>query len=358
MGRLLMSKWLRAKGVSTWQASDWNELTQMLGRAFQETGSCGEFIDVQSQIDLFPGNTFKDIRNSQFVIVVDIGLLDLSTNIWKEQLNCLNQYTGKAKFAWILKHDTFSSVKSELRRRGHLLMVNRPLYKSKMIQILEAVINDRNIELQKECESASSSSTTLAGDMHECLEIDPAQYEGSSSEDSDKGDAGFLSSRSAFQIEPKKKERIGKPSFSQLTAANNYLLELDEDNLEGNSHDDQKDRNSRSSMQTLTRNCQEEGSNLHFAKNMSEQRSLEGLKILLAEDTPVLQRVASIMLEKVGARVIAVGDGLQAVNALKCSKYAEGCCPESPSKEGRTSQTPQNFPPFDLILMDCQVVTH
>lgn len=354
MGKLLMSQWLHKKGVPTWQASDWNELTQMLRRAFQDNGPCREFTEVQSQIELFTGNTFKDIGSSQFVIVVDIGLLDLSTNIWKEQLNCLNQYAGKAKFAWILKHDTSSSVKSELRRRGHILMVNRPLYKSKMIQILEAVINEKNLELQKECESASSSSTTLVGDTHECLEIDPTQYDGSSSEDSDKGDAGCLGSRSAFQIESKNKETTRKPSFSQLTAANNYLLELDEDN----SHDDQKHRNPRSSMQILTRNCPEERSNLHFAKNMTEQRSLEGLQILLAEDTPVLQRVASIMLEKVGARVVAVGDGLQAVNALKCSQYAEGCCPESPSKDGRTSQKqslPQNFPPFDLILMDCQM---
>lgn len=59
---------------------------------------------------------------------------------------------------------------------------------------------------------------------------------------------------------------------------------------------------------------------------------------MLAEDTPVLQKVATIMLEKLGAKVVAVGDGLQTVNAL----HQEG---------GNKSREP----PYDLILMDCQV---
>ncbi|XP_021727592.1 histidine kinase 1-like [Chenopodium quinoa] len=350
-GRLIMSQWLDEKGVSTLQASDWNELTQMLRRIFKDKGPPDDnFIDIQNQIELF---TAKDVKRSQIIIVVDIGLLDLSTNIWKEQLNCLNRYADKAKFAWILNHDTPSSIKKELRRKRHFLMVNRPLYKSKMIQILEAVIKQRDIEVQLKSESASDSTE---GEMHECLEVDPIHYDASSSEDSDKGDIGHLRSGSASQNEATKRERGVKPSFSQLSAANNYLLEFDEDGFPEGNRDSQRDFDD--NRNTLISSSSEERKDVHFAKNSSEQKSLEGIKILLAEDTPVLQRVATIMLEKVGARVMAVGDGLQAVNTLKSSLNAEGCCTTSPLPEGAGSITPtlsRNFPPFDLILMDCQM---
>lgn len=346
-----MSQWLDEKGVSTLQASDWNELTQILRRIFNDKGPPDEnFMDIQNQIELF---TAKDVKRSQCIIVVDIGLLDLSTNIWKEQLNCLNRYADKAKFAWILNHDTPSSIKKELRTKRHFLMVNRPLYKSKMIQILEAVVKHKDLELQEKGESGSVSTE---GEMDECVEVDPIHYDASSSEDSDKGYIGHLSSGSACQ---NKRERNVKPSFSQLSAANNYLLEFDDEGFpESNQHDSK--RENENNRNTLARSSSEENKDMLISKNTSEQKSLEGIKILLAEDTPVLQRVATIMLEKVGARVMAVGDGLQAVNTLKCSLNAEGCCTTSPLQEGIVASiTPalsRNFPPFDLILMDCQVI--
>ncbi|KAH9621926.1 hypothetical protein KSS87_022205 [Heliosperma pusillum] len=332
-GRMSMSQWLGRKGVCTLQASDWNELTQLLGKTFEDKGSLdGNFIDLKPPVELFNDMGFKDIGSLQFVILVDIGLLDLSTDIWRDQLNYLARYADKSKFAWILNHDTSTSVKMELRRKGHSLMVNKPLYKSKMTQILEAVINETNPGLNRENKSGTSSASTLKEDLHDCLEVEPIHFHGSCSEDSDKGDLQCSSS-----------------GFTQLTAVNNnYLLEHDEDISDPN----QRKRANSGNWCTEERNSEKVG------KNMNEQKCLDGLKILLAEDTPVLQRVATIMLEKVGAKVMAVGDGLQAVNTLKSTLCSEGSSGAHPFSEGYTGQFQTlrpTFPPCDLILMDCQM---
>jgi CheY-like chemotaxis protein len=52
--------------------------------------------------------------------------------------------------------------------------------------------------------------------------------------------------------------------------------------------------------------------------------------VLLAEDTPVNQRVARAMLEKLGCTVVLVADGAAAVSAVAAGG-------------------------FDLVLMDCQM---
>ncbi|KAG6700790.1 hypothetical protein I3842_08G130700 [Carya illinoinensis] len=385
MGRLIMSQWLHKIGLFTVEASEWNELTQILRELFRIRSSVyNNGFDAQFSLSE-PLSTkvmnIKDMRNPAFIILVDIGLLDLSTDIWKEQLNFLDSYFGKARFAWMLSHDTPNAIKMELRRKGHMLMVNMPLYKEKMIHILEAVIKERNLEGQKK--SSNTLRTTKEGDLHEYLEIDATQFDVASSDDSDISEIGSSNSVSGSQTGEKRRERLRKPGSSGYQAINNCLVELtrvyseenysterDPCHVRLNSHDVQNEEpkcctraslsseaQSESSEQHLVISCPTAQGNIYSSKAANEQKSLEGVRILLAEDNPVLQRVASIMLEKLGATVFAVGDGLQAVDALNCIFGAEDCIRESifEDRNTRTQTEIKDFPSYDLILMDCQM---
>lgn len=312
-----MSGWLCKNGVFTLEASEWNGLTQIIQELLQSRSDSDPFQGFDRYGQKFQrtdGMDIQDRKSAVLIIVVDIGLLDLSTEIWKEQLCFLDKYHGKAKFAWMLNHDTSNVVKMELRKKGHLLMINKPLYKAKMTQILDACIKERNSEsLKISCSSFGSTAKYCPP------EIDAVQFDGGSSD------------YSSVDCSDSRKEEMNQSSDRSLSLCENEECKLT--------------CNKRVSLQGLSMR-----SNSCVAK-----KSLEGISILLAEDTPVLQRVATIMLEKLGARVLAVGDGLQAVKSLNCEPESEEKPLHHPSNEIRISLVKMQFQSFDLILMDCQV---
>ncbi|KAJ0254320.1 Histidine kinase 1 [Hirschfeldia incana] len=326
--RSIQSKWLRKHGIATVEASDWNVLTQIIRDLF-ETGSRENSFDSQHTIaeslraEL---SNIQEIKNPVFVIVVDIGVLDLTTDIWKEQLNYLDRFSSKAKFAWLLKHDTSNTVKTELRRKGHVMMVNKPLYKAKMIQILEAVIKNRK-----------RNRGNGSDESHDCLEIDTIQFDTCSSDDSS---------------ETQGENTSVKPTALPSPVLKNYLLDITKSN------DD-----STTSASTTQKKQEEEEEDWKDRSNRlysgvsldgKNQKSLEGIRILLAEDTPVLQRVATIMLEKMGATVTAVWDGQQAVDALNYKSINS----QEHNLSEEVETTDNNIAGsslYDLILMDCQM---
>ena len=50
-----------------------------------------------------------------------------------------------------------------------------------------------------------------------------------------------------------------------------------------------------------------------FARQLEDQMTLSGLRVLLAEDNPTNQLVAAQMLESLGASVILAADGAEAL---------------------------------------------
>lgn len=338
MTRLLLTRWLQEKGVQTHEASDWNELTLNLQEFFKaripNTNSQIQYSETQEP-------NLESSITSIFIIFIDIGLLDLSTELWKQQLNFLEEYcAGRANFAWILNHDTSNAIKAELRRRGHLLMVNRPLYKAKLIQIFEAVIKrDRDLHLQ---------TPVADGQFHEFLEIDPLQSPSVSSDDSEKSENESCTVVGGFHAGAKRSEYLTRAALSQSmlndSSADYTRVNLDDDvaSLTNPMQGRAKERYSTKS------NHEEDQGAACSHKVVNEKKALEGLCILLAEDTVVLQRVATIMLEKMGAKVVVVGDGLQAVDSLKEEIQSNEYTDESLPKDAKSL-------PYDLILMDCQV---
>ncbi|KAK9062053.1 hypothetical protein SSX86_019237 [Deinandra increscens subsp. villosa] len=319
MCRINLSKWLSKIGVHTWDACEWNELTHILQELFippsrytqNLTYECSKVESISKQ----------EMEASVFIIVVDIGMLNLSTDIWKEQLNFLDIFYRSAKFAWVLNHDTSNTIKIELHNRGHMLVVNEPLYKTKMIHIIEAAIKERSISLRH---------GILGGDTHELLEIDNVHSDPESSNDSEKSELNS-SSTGIVQVELTRRTL----SSSNYGIVNNCFLEPTEVSSGRN----------KSGPNEPFPVAVNGGSSQEKRMTSNGQKSLEGVRILLAEDTPILQRVATIMLEKMGATVVVVGDGVQAVEAL-----------QNPMESGTTTQTKMQDPPqYDLILMDCQM---
>ncbi|XVF59799.1 hypothetical protein PTKIN_Ptkin07bG0304700 [Pterospermum kingtungense] len=365
MSRLTMSQWLSRNGVPNLEASEWNELTQILHELFHAgTRNCG-FDNHCSLGEPLRSklHSLQEMRNPLNIIVVDLWLLDLSTDIWKEQLNFLDKFSGQVKFAWMLNHDTSNAIKMELRRKGHILMVNKPLYKAKMVHILESVIKNRYAETQKR----NTNGTAKEGDSHECLEIDSTHFETCSSDDSDVSQMAGTNPVSSVHTGEQPREGIAKSSPSSRQTLKNSLVEfthLDSEVNNTRAEEDQcnnarpklhetnqeaKCENSNSPEQPSVSSSAKDRDNSYTNKAANGQKSLEGLRILLAEDTPVLQRVATIMLEKMGATVIAVGDGLQAVEALNCVFDVEE------HRRNRPETDISDSPPYDLVLMDCQM---
>ncbi|CAM8909503.1 unnamed protein product [Rhodiola kirilowii] len=349
LSRQTMSRWLRKNGVTTLEASDWNQLMDILSdiiTPMRPITSGG----IDGGCELTGVGTVKTlgIMASIFIVVIDIALLDSRAGIWKERLNLLSKYRGEASFAWLLNHDTSNVVKIELRKQGHTLMVNKPLYQDKMTQIFEAAMNrtaDPNNHADAETTTAKEEG------FQQCFEIEYAHSDIGSSDGSEKSELENNNSNCVSEN--------GERPFKMITSIGNLRyptvsggsVELNPVSLkEGNKTTDD-------TAEVRPKLKSNEGIELE-SDLVNKQKLLEGLHILLAEDTLVLQRVATIMLEKMGATVNVVEDGLQAVTAFRCMVNGNETAREFSAQEDgmeRNQTYTFSMPPYDLILMDCQM---
>ncbi|KAL5752468.1 hypothetical protein ACOSQ2_022975 [Xanthoceras sorbifolium] len=352
MGRLVISKWLRKHRVPMLDTSEWNELTHILlelfhprmhDNGFELEDSLSESVQAEMPI-------IKAMKDPIVIVVFDIEILDFSTDIWREQLNYLHEFSLLVKFAWMLNYDTPSAVKMELRRRGQPLVVNKPLYKAKMVHIFDSVKKELFPETQNE------SPDDVRATRSDCPSHQEAEVA------SNRVEAGSSIKSNSSSAQDVGETRNGKFA-SCSTSFKNGFVELREASAPKTDHSfqtrsipKQQCQDSKFSVQpSINGTSPKDQVPSISSKAVGEPKCLQGIRILVVEDTPLLQKVAKAMLERLGAIVFIVGDGLQAVDALNAMLGAEmsrrasllqGSWPETPPRES---------PQYDLILMDCQM---
>uniref|UniRef100_A0ACD5XNF7 Uncharacterized protein n=1 Tax=Avena sativa TaxID=4498 RepID=A0ACD5XNF7_AVESA len=85
---------------------------------------------------------------------------------------------------------------------------------------------------------------------------------------------------------------------------------------------------------------------------LGEDKPLEGMRVLLVEDTMVLQTIQKKMLSTLGAAVEIAGDGTQAL-AMLTKALETAAASAGATSEG--SQADAVALPYDVIFMDCQM---
>ncbi|XP_031475813.1 histidine kinase 1 [Nymphaea colorata] len=470
--RSVMAEWLKNQGIRTREVSDWNKLLQILNRLFLDKAiilrdkHCHMEIEEQADHDFLDLRECSQCRNFamsgdqriswnqnlekrsslDLVIIVDAGLLDLSSDQWKGQLDFLDKYGCNAEFAWVINHNTRNVIKTELRRKGYSLMVNRPLYKSKLIQVLEAAGGIHTTKFKRmsddshDCvEMASFSDVAQSDDsdmpeeetraacpdqgnsevqppnsyqsFNKCLSVASLTYSKQlddpekmmkhvieaqiappiciksrnygPTDNENKGKSDDLLQPEKHQCSPayEKQGLFALPS-DELHQCNRisdscYSNHMNEKPLNhdkgsasfasnsGNSTKQQREELLKLDYGSMTPKQRQKEQYDHEKRSLSpplmdvpNQKPLEGLHILLAEDTVVLRRVATTMLEKFGATVVSVGDGVQAVHVLEniliTEKY-KACSPPRNTGKAVEQMQEQEISSFDLILMDCQM---
>ncbi|XP_038971413.1 histidine kinase 1 isoform X1 [Phoenix dactylifera] len=356
--RFVMTQWLRGKGVFTWEASEWNGLTQILRQVFQENMECAtsESLNMSRMRVVHRETNLHKMGGSDILIVVDTALLDQSTNIWNQQLIFLEQYCGKAKFAWVLSHNTSNAIKVELRRRGHFLMISKPLYKTKMIHILDAVVNEVNFKNQN---GRNLLNSTMDEDLHESHELDSIHFDAISSDDSDASNLDKQNSKmNTFSSEEEIIERMPESHQPNSNSRKMSTQRVSLDKIIKNPNISLAMENSLNMSEDFIEIDKHGNKSMDYSTSIvTDQNPLEGLHILLVEDNQILQRVATAMLEKKGAKVTTAGDGMQAVDAIKCMLCAEEIKRQNSSHKGGVAGLSelQTYPSFNLVLMDCQM---
>lgn len=93
-------------------------------------------------------------------------------------------------------------------------------------------------------------------------------------------------------------------------------------------------------------------SNKENLLTFNSDKPLNGMKLLLVDDTLLMRRIASAILLRLGATVESAENGLEALNLVK--KAFEGENPDY--DENNKAQGVLRYFPYEIVLMDCEVI--
>ncbi|EFJ23117.1 hypothetical protein SELMODRAFT_104037 [Selaginella moellendorffii] len=290
--RSFLTDWVAEQRLDVSSTEDWNSLIGHMDKELPDSES-----------------------SKKLLVVLDTRLLPANLEALTDHLNALNNFSKRgALVSWVLNHDTPASVKMRIRDKGYSIMVNKPLYKSKLFMLLKSLVG------------------TLPDSF--CF-IPGLQWKD-----------GILGLRNTSVDYAQDTIWYGKEppkALERLSKRMDLILGEVASHVSQKTHcgDDEDGFSSTRGSQDISHRAME------LKEYTDEERkepraSLTGIHILLAEDTPVIQKVAVVLLKKLGATVVAVADGQAAVEAWKGSLKDQAVVDEERK-------------PFDLILMDCQM---
>ncbi|XP_024539587.1 histidine kinase 1 isoform X1 [Selaginella moellendorffii] len=323
--RSFLTDWVAEQRLDVSSTEDWNSLIEHMDKELPDSES-----------------------SKKLLVVLDTRLLPANLEALTDHLNALNNFSKRgALVSWVLNHDTPASVKMRIRDKGYSIMANKPLYKSKLFMLLKSLVG------------------TLPDSF--CF-IPGLQWKD--------GILGLRNTSVDYAQDtiwygkepPKALERLSKRMDLILGEVASHVSQKTHcgDDEDGFSSTRGSQDISHRAME-LKEYTDEEGKEVELAakiqpapcvsskippvapktpatveQTVKPRASLTGIHILLAEDTPVIQKVAVVLLKKLGATVVAVADGQAAVEAWKGSLKDHAVVDEERK-------------PFDLILMDCQM---
>lgn len=487
-----MARWLRQKGIHVSEVSTWESTVAELGSMLRAAGDTdASYVDCMDSKGISADSHVVDSQanelhgsgnDSSLVKPRALAILDVAMAPKTSDLEMFHRFSRHGVIiAWLLKHDTPSSVKGELRKLGFTNMVNKPVYKSKLLQLLRVMVGCvRDVESgkvksdlckqddltcavddgistlnklsrgaayhlsplrpqfqTKQCPVELLRSQSFGGmdrrvedDQSESgyagiqrrlseqsplprgssyLQVKPGVGSNSGFETSSEfrsmkkmNDAAFHAERSCrgepFSEVPLEDRGLGcsvegglvMRGQGAVSGSVGKISTSDDDRRTGVEREEKDNAVANGTFPAAAGDALGQGDKdvgaIRNAQGLSTEGvkpspqavssrtvkppasrigpddALKGIRIILAEDNPVLQRVATIMLEKMGAKVLPVRDGLEALHALAIdadpSKGVSRDHRDSPDsfEVGRQLNTVDGSP-FDLVLMDCQVIT-
>lgn len=316
-----------------------------------------------------PGLLSEDMGEPPRLIlaIIDAALIPNPFQFLAEELHIFRarlQAQGVV-IAWLVEHNTTAETRRALRRSG-CAVASKPLYASRMAPLLALATARKGIphtassidppqpqggSLAEMWQAEAAQSFMLPGPVEESEDklADPELLGRTSEAVSTSKESlsptpdpapGRLDARPPLRVRP----ASGLAGFSgerDITAAS---ASVGPDNIDSASPSGSAPVGSQTRLPSRTRNFSVPKKSMGSGSpEGSFNLALKGLHVLIAEDTPLLKKVAVIRMQKLGCTVVAVSDGKEAADLVLASYRTA------------VQGLPSDDKMFDAILMDCQM---
>ncbi|KAH7331864.1 hypothetical protein KP509_20G054200 [Ceratopteris richardii] len=401
-GRKVVKKWMERRGLHVWTIASWEEIMPTLKRIKREV-FCPSFNTSEnfdhkipecqiydSWIDDFDGKNFaRDeltydthlqglvnyadaasasnlnlCRQPQghLLLVIDVSVIVTTLNSSCSQLDDMLAESADLlpfRVVWLVNANTPSSDVQFLKRQSKTcnLILHKPLYASRLKcvwDLLQDLVGNRpHDSIQAEAPHLSSGNREKVD-----LSAPNSLYTSLSCMSTFRQDAGSLHSNLDTRTCGIHAHAL---AMRNLSDAPNLLpvsipigseMGKQADQMDS-THPENSDQISSSRVDVVPHRSLDNTVN---SRNRS-QNALLGMHILVAEDNPILQRLAKTQLVRLGATVQCVDNGAEAARLVLEYLYKSrvSSSEDSDGKLSDESTNAKKIRPFSMVLMDCEM---